>query len=234
MIPGPGDAALLSLTGIQVFRELPAGQELGGEIQIKGETFVVTRRELDRLKNLPTAEEARAYVDKFHELLNRRSTTMSDQKRRTKRRYAHELYPHGNEWEARPLEVELPYLYARAIGFDVQGTNWFTTDVKLAGARTAQLLDTRHIALLADAMHQGLTGQEAWNWAETRMDDAGEWIYERATHYGVDPGAIKPYACGPEPDHHDHHEPIPGSKWLKVNRAEGKESECAECAEPVK
>ena len=43
---------------------------------------------------------------------------MSDQiqpVRRTIRRYAHEIYPHGNEGETRDLAVEVPYLYARAI-----------------------------------------------------------------------------------------------------------------------
>lgn len=153
--------------------------------------------------------------------------------RRTKRRYAHELYPHGNEWEVRPLEVEIPYLYARAIGFDVQGTNWFKTDKELTGARTAQLLDARHIALMADAMHQGLSGQTAWEWAETRMDESGEWIYERAVHYGLDPALIKPYPCGPEPDHHDHDSEPDQRGWTVVTRIQGKESECEECTEPT-
>ncbi|MDQ0735153.1 hypothetical protein [Arthrobacter agilis] len=151
--------------------------------------------------------------------------------RRTKRRYAHELYPHPGEWESRPLDVELPYLYTRAIGFDVQGTSWFNTISERTGSRTAELIAARQIALMADAMHQGLTGQEAWDWAVERMDDAGEWIYERAVHYGVDPSAIKPYPCGPEPEHHDHDEPIPGSRWSKVHRISGKESECPDCTE---
>ena len=43
-------------------------------------------------------------------------------KRRTKRRYAHELYPHADEFEVRKLAVEVPYLYARAIGFEIEGT----------------------------------------------------------------------------------------------------------------
>lgn len=153
--------------------------------------------------------------------------------RRTKRRYAHELYPHGEEWEVRDLAVEVPYLYARAIGFDVWGTSWFSAVTEATGTRTMQRLDASHIALMADAMHQGLTGQEAWAWAESRMDEAGEFIYERAVHYGVEPANIKPYPCGPEPDHHDHHEPIPGSKWVKANRIAGKESECIECTEEI-
>ncbi|MGC0237295.1 hypothetical protein [Arthrobacter sp. SD76] len=155
------------------------------------------------------------------------------QERRTKRRYAHELYPHGEEWQVRSLEVEVPYLYARAIGFDVRGTSWFEDRGRAAADRTNQLIDARHIALMADAMHQGLTGQEAWVWAESRMDESGEWIYQRARHYGVDPAQIKPYACGPEPEHHEHDEPIEGSAWLKVHRIQGKESECEDCTEPV-
>lgn len=158
---------------------------------------------------------------------------MSDQERRTKRRYAHELYPHGEECVVRSLEVEVPYLYARAIGFEVKGTSWFEERGRAAVDRTNQLIDARHIALLADAMHQGLTGQEAWAWAETRMDESGEWIYGRAAHYGVKPELIKPYACGPEPDHHDHDEPIEGQKWLRVHRIQGKESECPDCTEPI-
>lgn len=156
-----------------------------------------------------------------------------DAKRRTKRRYAHELYPHGEEWKVRPLEVELPYLYARAIGFDVRGTSWFDDHGRTAADRTMRMIDANHIALMADAMAQGLTGQEAWAWAESRMDESGEWIYERATHYGVKPELIKPYPHGPEPDHHDHDEPIPGSKWLRVHRIKGKESDCPDCTEPV-
>lgn len=158
---------------------------------------------------------------------------MSEQKIRTKRRYAHELYPHGEEFEVRPLEVEVPYLYARAIGFDVWGTSWFEAVTEATGTRTMQMLDARNIALMADAMHQGLTGQDAWSWSESRMDESGEWVYERAVHYGVEPAKIKPYPCGPEPDHHDHHEAVPGFTWQKVHRIQGKESECPDCTEPL-
>jgi hypothetical protein len=65
------------------------------------------------------------------------------------------------------------------------------------------------------------------------MDESGEWIYERAIVHGVQPDHIKPYPCGPEPDHHDHYEAIEGSTWQKVHRIKGKESECEECTEPL-
>lgn len=158
---------------------------------------------------------------------------MTTTERRTKRRYAHELHPHGEEFEIRPLAVEVPYLYARAIGFEVRGTSWFDSVSETTGARTTQMLDARSIALMADAMHQGLAGQEAWEWAESRMDESGEWIYERAKHYGVEIDRIKPYPCGPEPDHHDHDGPADARGWRLVTRVQGKESECEECTEPV-
>ncbi|WP_427017843.1 hypothetical protein ACQCSX_04310 [Pseudarthrobacter sp. P1] len=156
---------------------------------------------------------------------------MSENNRRTKRRYAHELYPHPDEWEVRNIGVEVPYLYARAIGMDVRGTGWFNAEPKESVTRTNHMLDAQQIALMADAMFQGLTGQEAWAWTSEHMSDDGELVYERTVHYGVNPDLIKPYPCGPTPDHHDHHEPIEGSTWLTVTRAPGAEDDCTECTE---
>lgn len=161
---------------------------------------------------------------------------------RTKRRYAHELYPHPDEWEVRPLAVDVPYLYAQAIGFEPGGTGWFellgegTTPEqhRLAGDRTMALLRQRHLALIADTLHQGLTGDEAWKWAEERAaEESGEWIVERCEVYGVDYNAIKPYPCGPEPDHHDHYGPPDSRGWRQVFRTVGKESECPDCTETI-
>jgi len=152
---------------------------------------------------------------------------------KTKRKYAHELYPHPAEGEVRPLAVEVPYLYARAIGLDVTGTSW--TDVAPAemSARINRMIDARRIALLADALSEGLAGWAAWEWATSRAnDESGGWTYERAVHHGVDPEAIKPYPCGPEPDHHDHLGEADARGWRTVNRVDGKESECADCCEP--
>lgn len=161
------------------------------------------------------------------------------QKRRTKRRYAHELFPAGDEWEVRRLAVEVPRLYARAMGFEVDGTGWYDLlggsleEKRQVGARTVQLVDARHIAFLADAMAQGLTGDQAWAWAEEHArDDSGELAWERAEHYGVRPQAIKPYPCGPEPQHHDHftHQE---DRYGTITRVERPESECPQCTEPV-
>ena len=120
--------------------------------------------------------------------------------RRTIRRYAHEMYPHAEEGETRALAVEVPYLYAQAVGLNVWGTGWYD-DKNDAGRdrailRVAQLGAARHMALVADALLQGMAGQEAWEWADLRAwDETGEWVYERAMHYGVPAERIKPYPC---------------------------------------
>jgi hypothetical protein len=158
--------------------------------------------------------------------------------RATIRKYAHELYPHPDEYEVRPLALEVPYLYAQAIGMEVWGTSWFDMrkgDGLLASAyRTHLLLGARQLALLTDALAHGMKGDEAWKWATERMDEEGSWVYQRATeNYGIDPNLIKPYPCGPEPDHHDHYgEPSPAG-WRAVKRIDCKESECPDCTVEV-
>ena len=158
---------------------------------------------------------------------------------RTKRRYAHELYPHAGEYELRPLAVEVPYLYAQAVGLAIFGTDWFDAfkgkgdkvGAVLTTLRTMRLLDARHAALLADAIHQGLTGDEAWEWAASRYDEEGGWVYDRAKHYGVPIDQIKPYPILDEPLNHDHYGPPDAHGWRTVTRVEGRESECHECCE---
>lgn len=57
-----------SLTGMAAHKELPAGQELGLTFEHQGQTYYVTQAELDRIGNLPTAEEITAMVAKFRDL----------------------------------------------------------------------------------------------------------------------------------------------------------------------
>jgi hypothetical protein len=155
------------------------------------------------------------------------------QKRRTKRRYAHELYPFGpDNGETRPLEVEVPVYIARALGLTIDGTSWMEVEPRtVAGDRIGQFLLFSRIAFLADALLQDKVGQEAWDWADLRSnEEADEWLYERAVDYGIDPMLIKPYPCGPEPKHHDHYSH--GTHGI-VTRIPIPESECADCTEPV-
>lgn len=165
----------------------------------------------------------------------------------TKRKYAHELYPHPvDEWTVEPLHKAVPYLYAHALGREVFHTDWFDlmdkyekgTDLHrlaclLSAERTNELIYARQIAFMADAMLQGLTGHAAWEWAEERSHpEAGELVYERAELYGVPCDQIKPYPVLDEPDHHDHYGPERPGGWRSVTRVNGKESECVECGEP--
>lgn len=154
---------------------------------------------------------------------------------RTKRRYAHEFYPHPAEGEVRPLGVEVPYLYARAIGMGVQGTSLLHAGSRRESIdRISLMIAARQRAMLADALLQGMAGEEAWTWAEERSgEESGEWIWQQAVHYGVDPDAIKPYPCGPEPEHHYHTAERDARGLRLVTRASGRESECPDCCEPT-
>ena len=166
-----------------------------------------------------------------------RDDTMTS--RRTKRRYAHELFPHPDEWDdPRPLSVDVPHLYAQAIGYEVWGTSWFDMDTpertRRSTDRTMALIRQRQLALIADALLQGMSGDEAWTWALSRaVEESGEWIYERAKVYGVVWDAIKPYLCGPEPDCHDHQGQPDARGSRFVTCVQGKESECPECTEEI-
>jgi hypothetical protein len=159
----------------------------------------------------------------------------------TKRRYASELYPYPAEDEVRPLTVEVPHLYALAIGMDFDGTDWFDlhrsgneVSRRAANDRTMLLIHARGKALIADALLQGMAGEEAWRWAAERNNpEGGEAVWERAKHYGVDALAIKPFLCMDEPNYHDHMDEPDARGWRTVHRVEGRESECVECCEPA-
>ena len=113
------------------------------------------------------------------------------------KKFAYELYPQAAEWEVRDLAVEVRCFYAQAIGLETWETGWFDAEPQVQMARITQLVQTRQIAFMADAMLQGMTGQEAWAWAAERLTpNAGGFIWERAVHYGIKPSTIKPYPCG--------------------------------------
>jgi hypothetical protein len=159
--------------------------------------------------------------------------------RRTKRRFAHELFPHREEGEVRDLAVEVPYLYAFAVGMDVQGTSWsdlLGADLPAARQafdRTSRMVAAHHLALLADALHQGLVGQAAWAWAAQWMTgESAEVVWERAAHYRVPLDQIKPYPCGPAPAEHEHLAEPDRRGWRTVIYVPGAEEDCEECTEP--
>lgn len=151
--------------------------------------------------------------------------------RRTKRRYAHELYPHSDGWEVRPLTVDVPYNYAMAIGNEVEGTGWFHANAREREDRTVRLIYLRRIAFLADALLQGMAGDAAYRWAEeSAAEESGELVWERAVHYGVNPALIKPYPCGSESDTHRHFSD-PDTRSGLVTYVDGPEEDCPDCTE---
>ncbi len=164
---------------------------------------------------------------------------------RTKRKYAHELYPNPDEFEVQPLHEAVPYLYAVALGWEVWETGWFdlfpgdaekgSVDYQARAiattGRTMLLIHARQRALHADALLQGFDGAEAWEWAESRMDDEGGWIWDRAKHYGVPIALIKPYPCGPDRSFHRHFANMETRSGV-IEHVPGPESECEECCEP--
>jgi len=164
--------------------------------------------------------------------------TENTEQRRTKRRYAHELYPLAEEGEVRTLTVEVPALYASALGHEVWDTGWFEgirTDEhrQEAADRTIALVQARQVAFLADALAQGLTGDDAWRWAaEYAAEESGELVWERAEHYGVRPEAIKPYPCGPTPAFHRHFSDQENRCGV-TSRVDGTEDTCPTCTEPI-
>lgn len=126
------------------------------------------------------------------------SGLVHDQCPQPEQKYAHELYP---EPDGHDLATDVPYLFARALGFRAGTDQWHEylssgdeAKQRMAWERTVLQCELRGTALVADALAQGMSGQEAWTWSQERADEeSGEWIWERATAYGVDPEAIKPY-----------------------------------------
>lgn len=162
----------------------------------------------------------------------------------TKRRYASDIYPHGDEWEVRDLATDVPYLHADFVGHRTDGTGWHEliglfesgtvgqeVAAELTMARVILLIHKAEIAALADALSRGMTGDEAWKWAMSRSaGDGMDAIYERAVELGVPVMDIKPYPCGPEPANHDHRIPSErGGGWYHLQRVEGPESTCEDC-----
>lgn len=181
-----------------------------------------------RLENLAAA--GALIIAEIERVLRADAAAAPAPSRRTKRRFAYELHPHPREMsEIRPLAVEVPYLYAHAIGMNVSETGW---SISPEGHHRIQVLvHAQHAALLADALLQGMTGDKAWAWAEEHRDESGELVWDRAVHYGVDPNAIKPYICGPEPT--SHYCQLPENPRGLRNFVPGRESECENCTEPL-
>lgn len=161
--------------------------------------------------------------------------------RRTKRRLAHELFPHPDEGEVRSLAIDAPYELARAIGLDLD-REWHElldtrnrADTRAATERTSAFITAARLALLADALHRGLAGQEAW---EAAMGPSGdtldEWVWLRACEHGIPVDKIKPYNILDGAKSHDHWTKPEGTGWWTLAaRLPIPEDDCMDCTEPI-
>lgn len=161
--------------------------------------------------------------------------------------------PHPDEGEVQPLDQAVPYLYARAIGLQVQDTDWHDLgrtpedrcdehghvrpEFRLAIARTAAMIEAMRFALHADALLRGMSGAEAWEWAEryaVSPDILHEITWEFAVHYGVPVDQIKPYPVIAEPAQHWHHDRTGNATGSGImTRIDCPESECEACTEEI-
>lgn len=110
----------------------------------------------------------------------------------TATKYAHEIVAHPEEGEAVDLLHLVRYHYAQAQAWHLafaEAINSRDFDFPLS-----QYLGHAHLAFLHDALHQGLAGQEAADWASVRNhSESAELVWERADKYGLDVDQIRPY-----------------------------------------
>ena len=108
--------------------------------------------------------------------------------------YAHELVPHPDEGETKPLDYLARYHYAQAQAWHLAFADVIDDPGPRLDFALGQYLRHAHLALLHDALAQGMGGQEAADWASQRNhSESAEWIWERGVAYGLDPDQIRPY-----------------------------------------
>lgn len=112
----------------------------------------------------------------------------------TEKKYAHEIEPHPEEGETVRLDRLVRYHYAQAQAWHLAFAESLNERGPAFDFPLSQYLGHSHLAFLHDALLQGLSGQEAADWASVRHhSESAELVWERADFYGLDPDAIKPY-----------------------------------------
>lgn len=108
--------------------------------------------------------------------------------------YAHQIVPHPEDGEAAPLTELVRYHYAQAIAWHLAFAEAVAADPGGIDFPLSQYIGHAHLALLHDALAQGLIGQESADWASTRNDsESCEWIWERGVACGLNPDEIRAY-----------------------------------------
>lgn len=107
-------------------------------------------------------------------------------------KYAHEIVPHPEEGEVVDLPILVRYHYTQAQAWHLSFAESINGDFDFP---LSQYLGHAHLAFLHDALLQGLSGQEAADWASVRHhSESAELVWERADHYGINPDQIRPYS----------------------------------------
>ena len=112
---------------------------------------------------------------------------------KTTKKYAHEIVPHLDEGETKPLDYLVRYHYAQAQAWHLsfaEAINSGDFDFPLS-----QYLGHAHLAFLHDSLAQGMSGQEAADWASERThSESCELVWERANACGLPVDEIGAYA----------------------------------------
>lgn len=112
----------------------------------------------------------------------------------SEKKYAHEIIPHPEEGEAKPLDYLVRYHYAQAQGWHLAFAEVLDEPGPRFDLALSQYLHHAHLGFLHDALHQGWAGQAAVDWvADRNHSESAEWVWERAIECGLSPDEIKPY-----------------------------------------
>ena len=112
----------------------------------------------------------------------------------TEKKYAHEIMPHPEEGEAKPLDYLVRYHYAQAMAWHLTFADVLDSPGPRFDLALSQYLHHAHLGFLHDALRQGMDGQEAVGWvADRNHSESVEWVWERAVACDLNPDEIKAY-----------------------------------------
>jgi len=117
--------------------------------------------------------------------------------------HAHELYPHPSDRHDEPQTLVDAVRYHLARTLAMCPPEHLSDDGGLDRAwmdRINLMLTERTVACLVVALHKGMSGQRALDWAHVHSSgETGELIYDLAREYGVEVDRIRHYSLREEP-----------------------------------
>lgn len=114
------------------------------------------------------------------------------------KRYAHKIVPHPEEGETKSLDYLVRYHYAQAQAWHLALVDVINDPGPRLDVALSQYMGHARMAFLFDALHLGMSGQEAADWASERNhSESAELVWERAYAHGLNPDEIKAYKIRP-------------------------------------